>query len=217
LDGYYSCTIHSHKIPLNVHGFTGLRTQEKHLIGHQLPYPLRLEGWPDHSSTGPRRFISYTGEGTCLIIEWRTNGEEITSCYENNIAKLTACVNLVFPKLQVYVTDLCYGHFSINYTKSMCRKCIADTTSIRLCISNSEVVESTVYIWYCCSTENVVWRICCSYRFGTVTILHEVELYHNFQNKLTYIKEMHTSLQSPNKDWANRTHDPSAVQIWVLN
>jgi hypothetical protein len=71
--------------------------------------------------------------------------------------------------------------------------------------SSCKAVGSTVEIWYCCSTEKFVWRIICSYRFGTVIILREVELHHSFQNNLTYIKEVHTLLQSNNKVRTNGT------------
>jgi hypothetical protein len=40
LDGHYICTIHGHKISINVHGFHGLRPQEKHKGGHRVPCPL---------------------------------------------------------------------------------------------------------------------------------------------------------------------------------
>jgi len=103
------------------------------------------------------------------------------------------------------------------YIVHMSWKCIADTTFIRLCISSCKAVESTVEIWYCCSTENFVWWIICSYRFGTVIILREVEFHHSFQNNLTYIKEMHTSLQNNKKVRANGKHGPRSVHIWMQN
>jgi len=56
----------------------------------------------------------------------------------------------------------------------MSRKCKADNTRIRLCISSGKAVGRTVEIWYCCSRENSVWWICCSYWFGTVTILQKL-------------------------------------------
>ena len=87
----------------------------------------RRKVWPGHFSGGHRRFISYIAEGMCLITGWpRTNVEEITACYGNNIGKLTAWVNPVFPN-----------------SKFMLLTCIMQTLPL---ITHSSCVESALRI-----------------------------------------------------------------------
>ena len=51
--GYYICTMCGYKISVNVHGFHGLRPQEKYLVAHDFPCPLSSSrvAWPFSSSS----------------------------------------------------------------------------------------------------------------------------------------------------------------------
>jgi hypothetical protein len=165
----------------------------------------RLAGLPGHFSAGQRRFMLHTREGMCFLTEWpRIIVGIVTACYGNNITKLLPKLTLCFraPRLCYWLVLCTCCHWL--HVVHVSWKCIAINKCIRLCISSSKAVGSTVEIWHCCTTENSACRMICSYRFGAVTILHEVELHHSFRNNLTYIKEIYTSLQS-NKVWANGT------------
>ena len=78
----------------------------------------RLAGLPDNFSAFPRRFLSFTGEGTCLLREWQlTNLEKVTACYRNNKAKLTAWINPLFPN-STFMLLTCVTHALSLITRS---------------------------------------------------------------------------------------------------
>jgi hypothetical protein len=63
-------------------------------------------------SAGQQHFISNSTEGMCLITEWPLTNEEVTACYRNNIAKLTAWVTLCFraPRLCYWLVSCTSCH-----------------------------------------------------------------------------------------------------------
>jgi hypothetical protein len=149
-----------------------------------------LAGWPGHFSACPRRFISFTDEGTCLITEWQpTNVEKETACHRNNIAKHIAWINPLFPS-STFMLLTCVMHTLPLITRSSWVESALRITHVSVCVfhlvnSRKQCRNFVLLLYRKPCVGNLLFL---PFRYSYHSTKVKISMYRSFQKRLSYIK-----------------------------